>query len=121
MLRHLSVLFPLALSSLLVACSAGTTTTTGDPSPTGSSTSSTDPTTPAKDGGGSTASALGPSCKAYVACCEELAQKSPQVAASCDSVKTQIEKAQSSGVSTSTYESACKSGVASFKSAGYCK
>jgi len=43
------------------------------------------------------------------------------VGASCDSVKEQIETAQAKGVSTSSYESACKSGVSSFKSAGYCK
>lgn len=122
MLRHFSVLFPLAASSLLFACTAGTVATTTDPSPSGSSTSSTDPA-PAKDGGSSSkgGGALGPSCKAYVACCDELAKNQPQIGASCDSVRTQIEKAQASGVSTSTYESACKSGVSSFQSAGYCK
>ena len=128
MLRiSLPVLSSIALSSVLFACTAGTTTTSsssGEPAPTGSSTSATDP--PAKDGGssgssGSTGSALGPSCKEYIECCEDLAESNPQVGASCDSVKTSIENAQANGVSTATYESSCKSGVASFKSAGYCK
>jgi hypothetical protein len=124
MLRHLSIVLPLAASSLLFACTVGTvpSTGTGNPSPTGSSTSSTDPTAPGKDGGSTTtgSSSLGPSCKEYVACCDELAKSQPQLAASCDSVQSQIEKAQASGVSTSSYESACKSGVSSFHSAGYC-
>src|SRR4051794_38586267 len=109
MLRHsLVVLSSFALASGLFACSAGTTSTSssGNPSPTGTSSSSTDPAGddaghPGKGGGGS---ALGPSCKAYIACCEELAASNPQVGASCDSVKSQIEMAEANGVSTSTYE-----------------
>lgn len=124
MLRHsLPLLSSIALTSVLVACSGGTTTTSsGNPSPTGSSTSATDP--PAKGSSGSSGSskgsALGASCTAYVACCEEIAESTPQVAASCDAFKTQVESGQANGVATSSYEAACKSGLASFKSAGYC-
>jgi hypothetical protein len=45
----------------------------------------------------------------------------PSLAASCDSVQTQIESAQSNGASTASYESSCKSGLSTFQSAGYCK
>jgi hypothetical protein len=127
MLRFsLPLLSSLALSSVLFACTAGTTTTSsssGEPAPKGSSTSATEPPKAGSSGSSdSTAgSALGPACKEYIACCEDLAEENPQVGASCDSVKDQIEKAQKSGVSTSSYESACKSGTSSFKSAGYCK
>ena len=112
--------FFLAFATIsLVACGTGETTSTG-PAPTGTSTSSTDPAADggAGDGGGAS---LGPSCKAYVACCKELATSQPQLAASCDAVQKQIDSAQSNGVSTASYESACKSGVTSFQSAGYCK
>ncbi len=115
--------YPVAVLALFAfACGTGSTTSTG----TGSSTSSTDPA--AKDGGGkdddggrSSAGDLGPSCTAYVACCEELAKSQPQLGASCDAVQKQIDTAQASGVSTASYEAACKSGVTSFQSAGYCK
>ncbi len=43
------------------------------------------------------------------------------LAASCDAVQKQIDSAQAHGMSTASYESACKSGVTSFQSAGYCK
>jgi hypothetical protein len=122
----LSLLLSTALAPVLFACSGGTTTTSsssGEPSPFASSSSSTEPA-PDKGTSGSSGtkgSALGASCKAYVACCEEVATSQPQLAASCDSVKTQIESAQSKGASTSSYESACKSGLSGFQSAGYCK
>jgi hypothetical protein len=119
MLRHVS----LVVASLsLFACGTGSTSSTG---------TGTSPTEPAgKDGGSSSkddggssngGADLGPSCTAYVACCEELAKSQPQLAASCDAVQKQIDTAQANGVSTETYESACKSGVTSFQSAGYCK
>jgi len=115
-------LFLALATSSLFACGTGETTSTG-PAPTGSSTSSTDPA--AADGGkgegGSGGAALGPSCTAYVACCKELAASQPQLGASCDAVQKQISSAQAQGVSTASYESACKSGVTSFQSAGYCK
>ena len=137
-LRHpltalLSLAF-LALASGLFACAAGSVTTTagsGTRDPFGN-VSATEPAPEEDDGGseggktgnvqggGGGGSALGPSCTAYVACCEEVAAMSPQLAASCDSVKSQIEMAQANGVSTSTYEASCKSGINSFKSAGYC-
>lgn len=133
MLRHsLPLLAGTALVSLLSACTTGTTTTTsGNPSPKGSSTSATEP---AKDGGSSGGEgdgagdgagegdgSLGPQCTAYIACCEEVAATTPAAAASCDSVKTQIENAEKNGVSAAQYEASCKSGIATFKSAGYCK
>ncbi len=115
-------LFLALATSSLFACGTGETTSTG-PAPNGSSTSSTDPA--AADGGkgegGSGGAALGTSCTAYVACCKELAASQPQLAASCDAVQKQIDSAQAQGVSTASYESACKSGVTSFQSAGYCK
>ena len=113
-------LFLALATSSLFACGTGETTSTG-PAPTGSSTSSTDPADGGKGEGGSGGAALGPSCTAYVACCKELAASQPQLAASCDAVQKQIDSAQAQGVSTASYESACKSGVTSFKSAGYCK
>ncbi len=119
----------IALASTLAACVAGVAPQTGDggSEPTGSSTSATDPP-PAgsaaktgSSGGGSSKGSLGPQCTAYMACCDEVAKGMPQFGASCDSVKTQIESAQSNGTSTSAYEPGCKSGLATFKSAGYCK
>lgn len=123
MLRHaLPALSTIALSTALFACTTGTTTTTGNPSPTGSSTAATDPPAKGSSGGsGTAASALGPQCEEYIECCEEIAADNPQVAASCDSVKDQIEGAQAQGVSTASYEAGCKSGISTFKSAGYCK
>ena len=129
MLRHSLPLFVgTALVSLLSACTTGTTTTTsGNPSPKGSSTSATEP---AKDGGSSSGEgagegdgegSLGPQCTAYIACCEEIAATTPAAAASCDSVKTQIENAEKNGVSAAQYEASCKSGISTFKNAGYCK
>ena len=115
-----------AAASTLAACVAGVAPQTGEqnPEPTGSSTSSTDPP-PAKSAGSSGSSgtskgSLGPQCTAYMACCEEIAKGMPQLGASCDSVKTQIETAQRNGTSTSAYEPGCKSGIATFKNAGYC-
>ena len=117
-------LFLALATSSLFACGTGETTSTG-PAPTGSSTSSTDPADGGKgeggSGSGSGGAALGPSCTAYVACCKELAASQPQLGASCDAVQKQISSAQAQGVSTASYESACKSGVTSFQSAGYCK
>jgi hypothetical protein len=116
MLRLASLVSVLALFTF--ACGTGTTTSTG------SSTSSTDPAAKdggSKDDGGGSGSALGASCTAYVACCEELAKSQPQLAASCDAVQKQIDTAQASGASTASYEAACKSGVTSFQSAGYCQ
>lgn len=126
MLRHSLALFVgTALVSLLSACTTGTTTTSGNPSPKGSSTSATEP---AKDGGSSSGEgegegegSLGPQCTAYIACCEEVAATTPAAAASCDSVKSQIENAEKNGVSAAQYEAGCKSGISTFKSAGYCK
>ena len=125
-------IFYALLSLSLVACGTGETTSTG-PAPTGSSASSTADGGDGGDGGGggggggggdgggNGSASLGPSCTAYIACCKELATSQPQVAASCDAVQKQIESAQTSGASTASYESVCKSGVTSFQSAGYCK
>jgi hypothetical protein len=114
--RPLPLLLSTALTLMVAACTAGTSTVPGSngSSKPDSGTASTDPTEP-------TGTALGPACKEYIACCAELAAKTPQVAVSCESIKTQIETAEANGVSTASFEAGCKSGVDSFKSAGYCK
>lgn len=40
---------------------------------------------------------------------------------SCEATKTQIEAGQANGIATSSFEASCKSGVTTFKNAGYCK
>lgn len=99
------------LTFLVAACSSGTTSSSG--SPNGFGTSATDP----KDG---TGTALGPACEEYFACCADLAAKRPQLAMSCDSTKKQIENAEANGISTSSLEASCASGVEAFHRAGYC-
>lgn len=125
MLRSSFFLLASVIASLsAVACGSGSATRTGS-GEAGTSASATDPADDPdggkKDGSTNGGASLGPSCTAYVACCEELAASQPQLAASCDAVQKQIDTAQASGVSTASYESACKSGVTSFQSAGYCK
>ena len=124
MLRSSFLAFACLIASFSVACGTGSAPSTGS-SEAGTSTSATDPADGTdggkKDGSSSGGASLGPSCTAYVACCEELAASQPQLAASCDAVQKQIDTAQANGVSTASYESACKSGVTSFQSAGYCK
>jgi hypothetical protein len=129
-MRHLSLL---ALASIVVpaialgavtGCSDGTTTTEKSGSPAASSTSSATPAPgdkPAAEGDGKDDSSLGPSCKAYLECCDEVAAKVPQLGASCDSTRKSITDAQGKGASVESYESACKSGLDGFKSASYCK
>lgn len=112
--RALPLLSLSIVAFVVVACSSGTT---GSPSPFGSGASPTDP----KDGTGTEGSELGPACTEYLACCEELAKKTPQLAMSCEATKTQLETGQANGIATSSFEASCKSGVASLESAGYCK
>lgn len=122
MLRLLSVTLA---SMTLFACAAGGP----DPSPTkpaSSTASSSDGTAPEKDAakgssGDDEPSGLGPSCEAYLACCDELAEEQPALAGSCDQTRTAIEDAQEKGASTASYESSCKSALSSMKSSGYCK
>lgn len=119
----------IAAASSLAACVAGVAPQTGEqnPEPTGSSTSATDPPpagssgSSGSSGSGTSKGSLGPQCTAYMACCDEVAKAQPQLAASCESVQTQIESAQKNGTSTSAYEPGCKSGISTFRSAGYCK
>ncbi len=111
---------PFAIVASLAACASD------DPAPQKQSTkpaTTASPTTPEDGEAGDTseASSLGPSCTAYLECCEEIAAKMPQLGASCDSTKKSIEDAQEAGASTATYESACKSGISGAQSAGYCK
>ena len=126
--------FPLVTSMALVfavvACSGGSTmvSLSGDGGAPGSASSSTDPTDPTDSTGstdpagpGSKSGALGAACKGYVACCDTITTTAPQLAAGCDAFKTQFDKATASGVSADSFESACKSGVATLLSAGYCK
>jgi hypothetical protein len=122
----------LALASL-AGCSGGSTTTTKSGTSGTPATSSTSPSTPAPSGSGSSSSSggeapedengasLGPSCTAYLACCDEVAAKVPQLGSSCDSTRKSITDAQGKNASVDAYESACKSGLDGFKSAGYCK
>jgi hypothetical protein len=129
-MRPSFVLLSVLISGSLVGCAAGVAPGDGDGgSPFGQSTVTTEPA-PSKDGGksdgassssSSSGGTLGPSCKAYVACCEELAQTQPSVAASCASVTDQIESAIAKGAPVTSYETSCKSGVDGFKQAGYCK
>jgi hypothetical protein len=111
-----------ALLASTVACGSdddGGRTTGSSSGTTGSSGgSSTSPTEPAEE---KKTSAIGPSCEAYLDCCEELAAEVPQAAGSCDQTRTSIEDAQAKGASTSSYESACKSGLESAQSMGYCE
>lgn len=126
--------FSVALVSLAlaaVACGG-----TDDPQPS-SSTSSNSPQDDSDDSNGSTASgeqsegsdeseddsadsSLGPQCEVYFACCEEIVDDHPQLAASCDQTKSQIDAAEEKGASTSSYESACESALDAARSAGYC-
>ncbi len=116
MSRHTLIVTALGLASL-VGCSDGTTTTkSGTPAP--SSTSSTEP---APSGSAPATSSLGPSCTAYLACCDAVAAKNPQLGASCDSTRKSLTDAQGKSASIDAYESACKSGLDGFKTAGYCK
>jgi hypothetical protein len=113
--RTLSYLVLTAFTVAAVACTAGSTVTTGYGTDAGSSSSPTDPA----EGAGKD-SALGEACTDYFACCDEVAEKVPQAATSCASTKTQVANAEAKGVSTNSFEAACKSGVDAFKSAGYC-
>lgn len=116
-MRHALRLAPACLFTVLafalVACSDDEDETTKQ----------TSPTTPSADAkkdagnGGSSSSKLGPNCTAYVACCEELSDKQPQLASACDSTKSSLESASDA----STLETSCKSGVDAFKAQGYCK
>ena len=121
MVRLLS--FTLASLSL-VACAAGGPDRDTD-QPSGKTSSSKDGTEPSKDTtSGDTASegsSLGPQCEAYLECCTELAEAQPALAGSCDSTRSSIESAQEKGASTASYESSCKSALASARSAGYCE
>jgi hypothetical protein len=111
----------LALFTTTVACGSD-----DDGSPRSASSSggtSTSPTEPA--GGGeekkeSAKAELGPSCTAYLACCDELSAENPQLGVGCDQTRTSIDDAQKSGASTSSYESACKSALESMQGMGYC-
>jgi hypothetical protein len=64
---------------------------------------------------------VGPNCTAYLECCDELAEDQPSVAQSCDTTRKAIDDAVESGAAVESYETACKSAVSSWKSAGYCK
>ncbi len=112
--RAITVLFLASIT--IVACSAGTSSTSfwGEDGGADGAATSTSPTD-GKDG------AIGSACQEYLACCTAIAESAPQLAASCDSVKAQIENAEKNGVSAKSFESACKSGVDGFKAAGYCK
>lgn len=124
MFRFHTVVFVLGLTSFvpnLTGCSSDDSS--GKDGDGKSSTTDDKGTTDDGDGtsGGDGDGALGPKCQAYLDCCKEVAAQEPSLASSCQSVEDQIEKAQSNGASTETYESACESGVTSFQSAGYCK
>lgn len=91
------------------------TTSQSSTTPAGSNTGSGD------TNGASTAEAsVGPECTAYLACCDELAAKYPSAAASCDTTKQQLEKAQGQA-QTDAVESSCKSALAQMKASGMCK
>ena len=118
---NFAVFAVVALTS--VGCSSGSTGQT--PSDAGSSSKANK--TPAAggdtDGGGtggptSGGDDLGPSCTAYLACCDKLTASS---AASCDAVRSAIQQAIEKGVTVETYESGCRSGLDALTSAGSCK
>jgi hypothetical protein len=71
--------------------------------------------------GSGSVSTLGPECETYLECCDEIADANPTMAASCDNLREQLEAAQAKRASTSSYESACKSGLSSAQSAGFCE
>lgn len=124
MLRLLSAAALATVALSLAACAAGgpDRDPNKEPAPT---TTSKDGTQPTKDGGSSSStsegSSLGPECKAYLDCCDEVAASQPALAGSCDSTRSSIEQAQEKGASTAQYESSCKQALSSMKSAGYCK
>jgi hypothetical protein len=90
---------------------SGNTPTTGD---TKNGTSQTPASTSTATGGGS----LGPQCTAYIACCDQAAASHPEIASTCSSVKSSLEKAAGQAASL---ETSCKSGLDAYKSAGYCE
>jgi hypothetical protein len=113
----------LASSVPLAGCAAG------DDQPT-YIVLSTNPTCGTEDAGagkgsssgssGSSSSTIGAQCKAYLACCEELSTSSPSMASSCSALEDQIKSADKNGLSTSTYETSCKSGLDAARRAGHC-
>jgi hypothetical protein len=117
--KSLVVSFVSILCLSLVACA-------GDDDDDKQPSSSTSSTTPAADGGakgsGETASTgLGPQCEAYVACCKEVASAQPALASSCKTAQDQLAKAKEQGATSAQTEDACKSYIATMKTAGYCK
>jgi hypothetical protein len=111
----------LALSTAsLVGCGEEDPPTTSTPSgsasgtPTGSggTSSNSDKATPSN---------IGPKCKSYIACCEQIVKSQPSMASACNSTSDAIDKAIDSGASTSTYETTCGQALDMAKQAGYCK
>lgn len=116
--KSLVVSFVSLLSLSVVACA-------GDDDKPTSSTSSTTPAEEADGGSNGTdetaPSGLGPQCEAYVACCKEVASAQPAFASSCKTTEDQLAKAKEQGATSAQTEDACKSGLSTMKSAGYCK
>ncbi len=105
----------LALSTVsLVACGEDDPPTTPTPAPAGSggTSSNTDKASP---------SSLGPKCKSYIACCEQMVKSQPSMASACNSTSDAIDKAIESGASTATDETTCGQALDLAKQAGYCK
>ncbi|MBX3209227.1 MAG: hypothetical protein KF764_29615 [Labilithrix sp.] len=118
-----TVLVSLSLAAL-AGCSGGSDPDEGTSAPTSaqntkepSKASDSDGTEPADDEG----SSLGPECKSYLACCDEIAESQPALAGSCDSTRKSVEDATKKGTATTSFESSCKQALASMQSAGYCE
>ena len=100
--------------------SSSTSSNSPDDGDTQDSQGSSDTPEGSDEGDDSSESSVGPQCEAYFACCKEIADEHPEVAASCDQTKSQIDAAEEKGASTSSYESACESALDAAKSAAYC-
>jgi len=101
------------LVCLPIACLAGCSDDSEDKSSSSSSGGTTASTSATED--------IGPECKAFFACCDEVAKDQPSAAGICDSSRKSVADAIDQGASTANYESSCKQGLASFQSGGSCK
>jgi hypothetical protein len=124
----------LLFSALGVACvggpgplpgGGGQDSDTVEESPFGGGSSS--PSRPGRDGddapgsdtGGSSSnpsSGVGPSCKAYLECCEAAAAEEPQFEQSCASMKAQLDASSD----PSAFESGCESAAENMRDLDYC-
>jgi hypothetical protein len=74
---------------------------------------------PGSDNGGSSTnptSGIGPSCKAYLECCEAAAAEEPQLEQSCESTKAQLDASSD----PSAFESGCEDATENMRDLGYC-